>query len=276
MKLLAYILAASGLILISITLRYNSSPKKIASVNKHEKIEVRILENPVIHMTEAKTFTPLLTTTKDSTNNDNFIGKFHKLETCLQNVDSYCDEFSSDSERNYSIQILTEQHRIINERFENLRHNPTLRDTASELFAREILVKSYGPDLQLSALNLISLYPPSEENLKAITTPLRVTIEDQLLERGLEILDNYKNISSFQMQITDLFDNQIRTGISEETSKKAAGALFRFLNETSYAHFSEVREDLQKFIATKNASAAFRGRYLALDSALREYKALSR
>ena len=278
MKFLATIFVLTGCLLIGLSLHHNSSTD--------EAVNLRVTNSSIKKNGQRNSFpgqlqsaalnesNRLVSLGNDMVPSKKLTNRFNELENCLRDVEKHCDEFSADSERDYATQVLTEEHRILNDYIKDLKNHPLMRDAEGESLSRQILLGSYNPDLQLSALELISLYPTSTENLGAIATPLQSTVEDQLLERGLEVLENYKNISDFQEKITTLFDRQVRVGISEETSQKAAHALFRFMNDESYKYFSYLRDAMKRNMDSKNSEVALRGRYLALDSALREYEGL--
>lgn len=205
------------------------------------------------------------------------IRRFRELENCRLADSDPCPGFTSTSYRDYYLDVLTTQHLDLLRYVDFLKERQDELTPAIETFAREVLLDNPHSEIQKVALDLLLLYPPNTENLQAITEPLRTTLDSDFLERGLEELQKkYQRTPGYEEQIIRVFDYQIRLGVTDENAEVAARALFRFVDEDSYSHFNDMREQMRKLSQLQRKNSAVRSRYLALDSALREYESVHR
>jgi hypothetical protein len=207
--------------------------------------------------------------------------RYSQLTDCLNSVDEPCQGFAGETFREYYQDVLTTMHLEAKALLEDLKQHADMRLPQYESFARTLLEDSHA-DMQMVGLEIVSLYPPSLENLSAVSRSLETTIESQYLSRGLKLLENYKGLSSYNSELNRILNTQISTGLDEATSRLATKALFKNLNEKRYHEFSILRDELKANLKSslghisKNSQNLLKGRLQNLDSILSEYASLNR
>jgi hypothetical protein len=192
------------------------------------------------------------------------------LKYCMDKVDQPCADFDQSSMKNYLEDLITTQDLEIKSLFQYLRENPSIRSKDYEYFARQLLEDS-NADIVMDALNVMDLFQPNSENLKAIIAPLQVSVEPELLERGLEVLAAYKELPEYNFEVMRLLRYQFRHSLDERSALPASHALYQNMNNENYNQFKDLSKKMaEDFGDRKDSSLNYR--LSLLNSVLREYE----
>lgn len=198
------------------------------------------------------------------------VKRYLYLKSCMDQVDDPCADFDNSSMKNYLLDLITTQDLEIKSILQYLKENPGLRSKDYEYFARQLLEDS-NADIVLDALNIIELFQPNSENLKAIIAPLQVSLEPELLERGLEVLASYKKLPEYNTEVMRLLRYQFHHSLDERSALPASRALYQNMNNENYSQFKNLSKKMAEDFGDRKDSL-LNYRLSLLNSVLREYE----
>lgn len=206
---------------------------------------------------------------------------YNKIQECVS-VDAEtntkgCLGYEAASYREYRQNILTNFKIELSRHIKNLKGNTRLLIYEDELLARKILQNEERADIQRLGLELLSLFPASNENLIVLEGALVTTTDANFLKQGFTILESYQNLPGFDESLDLIIKEQIRLGVDQETTTAASQALLHFMTEERFSDYQAFYNELKKIEQAKYHNISAHTRVLkkkieSLAAALQNYK----
>lgn len=252
MRLIAFLTAIAGLALMAFGIWGLKAPQKVGAALGGVRMQVfavtRAATNEVREKLGGQDGQPATRPSGDSKYDPNSIpesieDRYDKYLAC-QTADEECPGFSTET---YYHDLVEQMAGDLQDYYTLLERDPFIIDKKDDAkLARKVLGER-TPPIQIEALKILGLFPPSDENLIAITEAISNTSSKGVLSEGLNVLEKkYRGNPAYERQIADALVKLVMDGTNDDTNSNAAQRLEPFINQNTIDTFRKLRADLER------------------------------